>query len=146
MEISKIREKFSSLKTQKEKDKLFLTLTTNAKKKLENDPDCKMALLMLRDLGQIETEMRVASRMKIGGLWWETFNFGISKFHAFKEKEDSDPVGHIFMSAYHTGADKDVYSLHFDSFSPPKENFAHISDARNRGSQLWSNHIVTFDP
>ncbi len=108
----------------------------NANRVLARDPEHADASLLHSAVQAELTKRKLASRKKVGPLWWEPHDPDIPEFFAYETVESVVPVAAIFKSDTHTAMRKKVYAVRIGDRELPGR-FAEVAMARQAGSDAW---------
>tara|TARA_R110000851_G_scaffold64977_6_gene147674 strand:+ start:1210 stop:1611 length:402 start_codon:yes stop_codon:yes gene_type:complete len=131
MNIEKIVSELphESLKTLKDR-------MANANRVLARDPEHADASRLHSAVQAELTKRKLASRKKVGSLWWEPHDPDLPEFFAYETAEAVVPVAAIFKSDTHTATRKEVYAVRIGNHELT-ERFAEVAMARQAGSDAW---------
>lgn len=113
---------------------------TNADRLLVRDPENADAIRLRSAIKAELAQRKMASRKKVGPLWWEPHDPDVPEFFAYETPESSVPVGAIFKHDTHTGTRKEVYSVRIGERELPGR-FADVEIARQTGSEAWEDGV-----
>jgi hypothetical protein len=131
MNIDKMVSELPQVSLRVLKDRL-----ANANRVLARDPEHADASRLCSAIQMELKRRKMASRKKVGPLWWEPHDPDVPEFFAYETAESDISVAAVFKSDTHTATRKDVYAVRIGNHELP-ERYAEVAAARRAGAEAW---------